>query len=163
MMRSVAITSLILAGICGVARADVFRWVDEHGEPHYSDRWVPGSELIKSSKPHPPGPDSGAAPRPVQQSKIAASAQNASAQVKEQASAQAVKKDVANARDAQCKKAKDRYEQSIQARRIYKPSTEKGGDREYMSDAEADAYRLQARNDVQDTCGSVPASQSQSQ
>jgi hypothetical protein len=161
MMRSVAITSLILAGICGVARADVFRWVDEHGEPHYSDRWVPGSELIKSSKPHPPGPDSGAAPRPVQQSKIAASAQNASAQVKEQASAQAVKKDVAKARDAQCKQAKDRYEQAIQARRIYKPSKDKGGDREYMSDADADTYRLQARNEVQDACGSAPASPAQ--
>ena len=37
--------------------ADVYRWVDDHGEAHYSDRWVPGSELIKSNKPHPPSPD----------------------------------------------------------------------------------------------------------
>src|SRR5258708_5375580 len=122
MLRPVAIISLILAGICGVARADVFRWVDEHGEPHYSDRWVPGSELIKSSKPQPSGPDSSAAPRAAEQSKIAASAQSASAQLQEQASVQAVKKDVAKARDTQCKQAKDRYEQAIQARRIYKPS-----------------------------------------
>jgi hypothetical protein len=157
MMRSVAITSLILAGICGVARADVFRWVDDHGEPHYSDRWVPGSELIKSSKPHPPGTDSSAAPRVAEQSKFA-SAQNASAQVKQQASAQAVKKDVAKARDAQCKQAKERYEQAIQARRIFKPSKDKDAEREYMSDAEADTYRLQARNEVQDACGSAPAS-----
>jgi hypothetical protein len=161
MLRPVAIISLILAGICGVARADVFRWVDEHGEPHYSDRWVPGSELIKSSKPHPSGPDSSAAPRAAEQSKIAASAQSASAQLKEQASVQAVKKDVAKAREAQCKQAKDRYEQAIQARRIYKPSKDKDGEREYMSDADADAYRLHARKDVQDTCGSVPAPQPQ--
>jgi hypothetical protein len=162
MLRSVAITSLILAGICGVARADVFRWVDEHGEPHYSDRWVPGSELIKSSKPHPSGPDSSAAPRAAEQSKaMASAAQNASAQVKQQASAQAVKNDVAKARDAQCKQAKDRYQQAIQARRIFKPSKDKDAERVYMSDAEADTYRLQARNEVQDACGSVPASQPQ--
>lgn len=161
MLRSVAITSLLFAGICGVAHADVFRWVDEHGEPHYSDRWVPGSELIKSSKPHPPGPDSAAAPRPSEQNKIAAEAQSASAQVQQQAAAQAVKKDVAKARDAQCKQAKDRYEQAIQARRIYKPGKDKDAEREYMSDADMDAYRLQARKDVQDACGSVPAPQPQ--
>lgn len=160
MMRSVAITSLILAGICGVARADVFRWVDEHGEAHYSDRWVPGSELIKSSKPHPLGPDSSAAPRVTEQIR-GASAQNASAQVKQQASAQAVKKDVAKARDAQCKQAKERYEQAIQARRIFKPSKDKDAQRDYMSDAEADTYRLQARNEVQDACGSAPTSPAQ--
>jgi hypothetical protein len=160
MLRSVAITSLILAGICGVARADVFRWVDDHGEPHYSDRWVPGSELIKSSKPRPQA-DSGAAAKPSAQSQVAAASQNASAQLQQQASAQAVKKDVAKARDAQCKTAKERYQQAIEARRIYKPSKDKDGEREYMSDADTEAYRLRARNDVQDACGSVPAPQPQ--
>jgi hypothetical protein len=156
MFRLIATTSLILAGICGVAHADVFRWVDDHGEAHYSDRWVPGSELIKSSKQHPPGADSAPAPRP-EQSKIAAASQRASAQLADNASAQAVKQDVAKVHDAQCKKAKESYEKAIQARRIYKPSKDPNADREYMSDAETDAYRLQVRKDVQDACGSVPA------
>jgi Domain of unknown function (DUF4124) len=155
MFRFVAITSLIVAGICGVARADVYRWVDDHGEPHYSDRWVPGSELIKSNKPHPATPNSDAA----LQGKTATATQRTSADAAQQASAQAVKQDVAKARNAQCKQAKDRYQQSIQARRMYKPSKDKDGEREYMSDAEIDAYRLQARNDVKDACGSVPEPQ----
>ena len=157
MFRFVAITSLIVAGICGVARADVYRWTDDHGEPHYSDRWVPGSELIKSNKPHPATPSSDAA----LQRKIVTATQRTSPDVAQQASAQAVKQDVAKAREAQCKQAKDRYQQSVQARRMYKPSKDKDkdGEREYMSDAEIDAYRLQARNDVKDACGSVPEPQ----
>jgi Domain of unknown function (DUF4124) len=158
MLRFVAITSLVLAGLCGVARADVYRWVDDHGEPHYSDRWVPGSELIKSNKPHPPTPDS-SAPRPSDRNQTIAAARRASNEVAQQASAQAVKQDVAKARDAQCKQAKERYEKAIQARRLYKPAKEGETEHEYMSDAETDAYRLQARTDVQDACGSVPAPQ----
>jgi hypothetical protein len=158
MFRLIAISGLVFVGICGVARADVYRWVDDRGEAHYSDRWVPGSELIKSNKPHPPGADSSPAPRPAQ-GRIAASSNKASAQLAEQANAAAVKQDVAKAKDDQCKKAKERYDQSIQARRIYKPAKDKDADREYMSDAETDAYRLQARNDVTLACGSAPAAQ----
>src|SRR5437764_10919222 len=32
------------------ARADVYRWIDEHGVPHYSDEWVPGSVVVKTVK-----------------------------------------------------------------------------------------------------------------
>jgi delta 1-pyrroline-5-carboxylate dehydrogenase len=159
MLRYVAITSLILAGICGIARADVYRWVDDHGEPHYSDRWVPGSELIKSNKPRPPTSDSSAAAHAPDQSKVATAADHALAQVAQQAAAQAVKQDVTKARDAQCKQAKERYEKAIQARRLFKPAKDTETDRVFMSDAEVDAYRLQARNDVKDACGSVPAPQ----
>jgi hypothetical protein len=159
MFRFVAITSLTVAGICGVARADVYRWTDDHGEPHYSDRWVPGSELIKSNKPHPPTPNSDAAQRAADQRRTVTAAQRSSPDMAQQASAQAVKQDVAKAREAQCKQAKDRYQQSVQARRLYKSSKDKDGEREYMSDAEIDAYRLQARNDVKDACGSVPQPQ----
>ena len=155
MSRLVALTILIFAGAVGIARADVFRWVDEQGEVHYSDRWVPGSVLIKTNKPHPTVQEvEAAAPRVSEQSKVAAAGQRASAQLTQQATAQAVKQDVAKAREQQCKQAKERYEQAVQARRIIKPT--KDGEREYLSDAEADAYRLQARNAVQELCGSAP-------
>ena len=62
--------------------------------------------------------------------------------------------DKARVRDAQCKFAKERYMRSIQSRRVYKEG--KDGEREYMSDADADAYRAEARKDVQAACGSVP-------
>ena len=65
--------------------------------------------------------------------------------------AQAVQQDVAKVREEQCKKATERYEKSIQARRIFKES--KDGVKEYISDAEADAYRVQTRTDMQAACG----------
>ena len=55
----------------------------------------------------------------------------------------------------QCKQAKDSYDKAIQSRRIYK-SDKEGEQREYLSDAEADAYRLQLRNDVSMRCGLRP-------
>lgn len=63
----------------------------------------------------------------------------------------AVQKDVATIRAEQCKKAQERYEQSINARRIYKEK--KDGEREYLTDAEADAMRVQARADRDAACG----------
>jgi len=154
MSRLVALTILIFVGAVGIARADVFRWVDEQGEVHYSDRWVPGSVLIKTNKPHPSASEAEAAPRVSEQSKVAGAGQRVSAQLAQQATAQAVKQDVTKAREQQCKQARERYEQAVQARRILKPT--KDGERDYMSDAEADAYRLQARNAVQELCGSAP-------
>ena len=151
MSRLVPITALILTAALGVARADVYRWIDEHGVPHYSDQWVPGSVVIKTLKPHPAGADSS---RGSGQRALAASNGRVSAELSEQANARAVQQDVTKTRDAQCKAAKDRYMKSIESRRVYKQ--DKDGQREYLSDEAADAYRQQARKDVQDRCGSVP-------
>jgi hypothetical protein len=152
MLRHVAITSLIVAGICGVAHADVYRWVDEHGEAHYSDQWVPGSELIKSSKPR-PMTDSGSS----QSSSAPRAAQSTPQGKEQQAAQQAIQQDVAKTKEAQCKQAKERYQKAIEARRMYKPPQPGDTDRQYMSDNEIDAYRLQARNDVTLACGTAPA------
>jgi len=66
-----------------------------------------------------------------------------------------VQQDVAKTREVQCKVAKDRYLKSVQSRRVFKVN--KDGAREYLSDEAADAYREQARKEVLDLCGSVPA------
>jgi hypothetical protein len=158
MLRNLAISTLLCAGAVSVAYADVFRWVDDHGGVHYSDQWVPGSEVIKSStKSHPTGTANQAPPAP----KVSSAASSATPDN----AAKAVKQDVAKIREQQCKEAKDRYEKSIQARRIYKPgptgSNSKDGDRpddrQYLSEEEADAYRVKARQDVQDFCGASAA------
>jgi len=145
MLRLVSITALVLAGACTLARADVFRWVDEQGVIHYSDEWVPGSVVVKTTmRPH---GDSGAAPSSAANTRVGD-------QVTDQANSRAVQQDVAKARDSQCSWAKDRYMKAIASRRVYKEG--KDGERQYMSDAEADVYREQARKDVQQACGSVP-------
>jgi len=146
MLRLVPIMALILAGACTLARADVFRWVDDQGVVHYSDEWMPGSVVIKTTvRPH---PESGAAPS------TASAASRVNEQMANQENARAVQQDVAKARDTQCTWAKDRYMKAIASRRVYKEG--KDGERQYISDADADAYREQARKDVQQACGNVP-------
>jgi hypothetical protein len=160
MLRTLAISALSFAGAVSVASADVFRWVDDHGGVPYSDQWVAGSEVIKSSAPHPPAPAANAAQNASEQSKLNAANAHAAAQSSQQGAAQAVKQDVAKAREQQCKDAKDRYDKAVQARRIFKPSdsdkskdADRPDDRQYLSDEEADAYRLKTRTDMQDACG----------
>lgn len=154
MLRNLAISTLLCAGVVSVAyAADVFRWVDDHGGVHYSDQWVPGSEVVKSgTKPHPGGA--------TNQSSPASKVSSAPSSATPEDAAKAVKQDVAKIRGQQCKDAKDRYDKAIQARRIYKPGPngnskdpDHAEDRQYLSDEEADAYRVKARQDVQDFCG----------
>ena len=60
--------------------------------------------------------------------------------------------DVAKARAAQCTQDKSQYQKLIQSRRIY--TTDKSGERHYLSDADADAARLKARQAMEADCGS---------
>ena len=153
MSRLLPITALLLAGALTSARADVYRWIDEHGEPHYSDQWVPGSVVIKTIKPHPSTFTSTA--RATEHRSLASPNNGVSTEFNDQANARAVQQDLAKTRDIQCKAAKDRYMKAIQSRRIVKQN--KDGEREVLSEEAADAFREQARKDVQDHCGSVPA------
>jgi hypothetical protein len=159
MLRTWAISSLLFAGAVSVANADVFRWVDDHGGVHYSDQWVPGSEVIKSTKPHPTS-STATADTSHRTSTASTPSSRSSSSTSDDQNAKAVKQDVAKVREQQCKDAKERYEKAIQARRLYKPkqgeTAKDPDDRQYMSDAEADAYRVQVRQEVQDYCGSVP-------
>ena len=158
MLRNLAISTLLFAGVVSVAHADVFRWVDDHGGVHYSDQWVPGSEVIKGSSPKPrSGSDT---------SHTSYTAPKINAPATQDNAAKAVKEDVAKVREQQCKDAKDRYDKAIQARRIYKPGptssdkskdADRPDDRQYLSEEEADAYRVKARQDVQDFCGASAA------
>jgi hypothetical protein len=152
MLRLIPLTALVIAGMLGVARADVYRWVDEHGEAHYSDQWVPGSEVVKTTKATRPGSDSFT--RAVDQKSLSAGNNRAAAQAADQENTRAMQQDKVNSQQAQCKAAQDRYTKAIMSRRVYKEG--KDGTREYLSDTDADAYRESARKDVQSACGSVP-------
>jgi hypothetical protein len=152
MLRRLSVTAIILAGAFTLARADVYRWVDEHGQPHYSDQWMPGSEVIKTSKTRPPGADNAA--RATDQRTLSASNNRVAAQAEDQNNARAVQQDLASRRAVLCQQSKDNYARAISSRRVYHEGT--GGERNYLSDADADAYREQLRKQVQDQCGSVP-------
>jgi hypothetical protein len=149
MLQRLLFTGLILAGAFTVAQADVYRWVDEKGEAHYSDQWQPGAVVVKTTKAHPGGFDSS------DQKSLTASNTRVSEKLSDEDNARAVQQDLAHRKATLCKQARDQYSRAITSRRIYK--NDKDGDRQYMSDPEADAYREQIRKAVQDNCGSVPA------
>jgi len=153
MLRRLSVSALILASAITIARADVYRWVDDHGQPHYSDQWVPGSEVIKTSKAHTPGGDGVA--RTADQRNLTASNGRVAAQLGDQDNARAVQQDLASRHAVLCKQSKDNYMRAITSRRVYKEGAE--GARDYLSDADADAYREQLRKQVQEYCGNVPA------
>jgi hypothetical protein len=136
--------AVAVALVAVAARADVWRWTDDKGQVQYSDRWQPGAELIKTDHPH-PSTDGGDTPRK------ASVPDRASAQLSQEAAQRAVKKDEAAARTEQCKQAKDRYDKLIISRRVYREG--KNGEREYLSEDEAEQQRLQARLDMQQVCG----------
>jgi hypothetical protein len=143
-------------GAAGAARAgDVYRYVDASGGVHYSDTWVPGATLLhvehgKSEAATPPAHATSSA----QQTKAVAQAgANASADLQKQANQQAMQSEMSQAQGDQCAKATDAYNQSIRTRRIYKSQGD--GGRDYLSEDEANAYRLQLRDAMQQACGSA--------
>jgi hypothetical protein len=149
MFRALAFASILLA-LQAAAHADVYRWVDAQGGVHYSDRWVPGSTLVKVDKSK-SDPESMAARRVTEQNKIATSNVAVSDQQAQANAAKTVQQDIAKTREEQCKQATERYDKAIQARRIFK--TGKDGAKEYVSEAEADAYRAQTLVNKQAACG----------
>jgi hypothetical protein len=148
------LAAAVLALTATAAHADVYRFVDGQGRVQYSDKWVPGSELIKTSeRTRTNAPAAAAQARAAEQNKLAVSNDRLAAQQAQENAAAAVKQDLSATRNEQCKTAKERYEKSIQARRLFK--TGKDGERQYLTDQEADEQRLQARMEMQNFCGTA--------
>jgi hypothetical protein len=141
-----ATSMAVLLGTIGAARADtVYEWTDANGQLHYTDQWVPGAKVVRTDTIH--RPTASGATQGIQSESNAAS-QN----LKQQQEAQSVKDDVAKARAARCTQDKEQYQKLIESRRIY--TTDKSGNRTYLSDANADAARLQAKQAMDADCGS---------
>jgi hypothetical protein len=141
-----ATSMAVLLGAAGAARADtVYEWTDAHGQVHYTDQWVPGAKLVTTDAGHRPV-DSGAMQAIQKQSSAASGA------LKQQQEAQAVQDDEAKARASRCAQDKQDYQKLIESRRIF--TTDKSGQRTYLSDADADALRLKAHQAMDADCGS---------
>jgi Domain of unknown function (DUF4124) len=164
-MRQVAAATLIMSLVTslaiGVAQADVYRSVDAQGQVHYSDTPTPGSELVhvqrgggglapSSSMSSAAATKSSTTPTPPQ------TVAKANAQVQDtlakQATEKAVQQDLEQTRVDQCTKAKSDYEAAIAARRIYKSGTD--GEREYLTDDEAEQQRVNLHQAMDTACGS---------
>lgn len=149
MFRTLIFTAAIV-GAMPYAHADVYRWTDAKGQVQYSDRWVPGSTLIKTTTPHNAASSSTSSTQ-SEQDKLAASNQAIGEQLAQRETQRAVQQDVAASRAEQCKKATEAYQKSIDSRRLYK--ADEKGERQYLSDGEMDAYRAKLLSERQQVCG----------
>jgi len=144
-----ATSMVVLLGAIGAAHADtVYEWTDAKGQVHYTDQWVPGAKLIRAGATRRPKADSSATQGIQNESNAASNG------LKQQAEADAVHQDEAKARAERCSQEKAEYARLIQSRRIY--TTDKSGERQYLSDSDADAARLRARQAMDADCGSTP-------
>jgi galactitol-specific phosphotransferase system IIB component len=160
-MRQAAAAALIMSLAITAAQADVYRSVDAQGQVHYTDTPTPGSVLVhvqrgggglaQSSTPAAAATSSSTAAPAQTQTLAKANAQVQDALAK-QATEKAVQQDVEQTRADQCTKAKSDYDLAIAARRIYKTGTD--GERQYLSDDEAEQQRVNLHQAMQTACGS---------
>jgi hypothetical protein len=157
MRRAVAIAILTWLPL-SAALADVFRSVDAQGHVQYSDTPTPGAELVRINGQHAP-----TRPAPVttassnrasstagKPGSAAQSGDQIHQQLEQEAAARAVQNDVARTRAEQCKKATDVYNDSVQARRIYKTGAD--GSQEFLTDDEAVNMRLANKLEMDTAC-----------
>ncbi|MDE2221051.1 MAG: hypothetical protein KGL25_08100 [Gammaproteobacteria bacterium] len=150
-MRYLTLLSLLAlsAGTTGAMAGDIY--CNNQGRD-CSDRPSPGATFVGSTNPSNPQNSAPAAPAANGGNGTPALDAAANARLSQEASRQAVQKDIAATRAEQCKAAKEKYQQSIEARRVYRLN--KAGEREYLSDSEADQLRLNARLEMERSCGS---------
>jgi hypothetical protein len=149
-MRIAVVLGLMAVSVA--ASADVYKWVDSQGRVYYSDRPedIESAERLavasRRTNPEQVAQRSEAAREQRQQS----DAQAAERQ-RDQASAQAVRQDVSKTRDQQCKEAKEQYRVAIESQKLYRIG--KDGERYYLTSAEIDEARLNARRAMDQVCG----------
>ena len=158
-MRQAAAAALIMSLAFTAAQADVYRSVDAQGQVHYTDTPTPGSVLVHVQRGGGGLAPSSTPTAAASSSSTAAAAQTvakANAQVQDtlakQATEKAVQQDLEQTRVDQCTKAKSDYEAAIAARRIYKSGTD--GEREYLTDDEAEQQRVNLHQAMDTACGS---------
>jgi hypothetical protein len=153
--------STILAAIAGVLTCavltahagDVYKYTDERGNTMYTDRPMPGAVKVSSSAVRPPEVTQRNynAQQATTNQQLASSNQRiAQGQADSHAAAQ-VAKDLEATRAARCKQARDNYDTTINSRRLY--TTDKDGNRQYLSDSQLATERLEARKQVDAICG----------
>jgi hypothetical protein len=148
-----------LAGAWAAASADatVYKWIDVQGRIHYSDRPPPpDGKLLSietavsthtSSGTTDNASTAAAATAPAAAKRAAPGA--GSPQTK-----QAVAADVATARADQCKQAQDKYQSYIRSRRLFREGPAK--EQIYLSDAEIETERVNAKREADEACADVP-------
>jgi hypothetical protein len=143
------VATLLMASAFGAG--EVYRWRGADGAWHYSDQPRPGAELVRGSQGvRAPAAD---APQqtPTQPAPEAPTTETESALPVSDAVAEEVRAAADAAKTEQCKQAEAAYQESVKARSIYR--TDEQGKRVFLTSAEMDRARLQARANRDLACG----------
>ena len=143
-MRRISITLAALATVVITAHADVYKSVDAQGQVRYSDQWSPGATLLKGDH-NQQLIDPNANTSADQKKPSAPNDHTPADDAAKQAAQKQVNADLAAARAVECKRLQDQYDKLIHARRIYQTDSGPTGERQFMSDAQADAERVKTR------------------
>lgn len=139
------ITALLLLAVSPLWAVEVYRFVDENGNVVYTDRPVPGAELVNIDAPFVGG-------RPLPRPSLSAGEDSeADAPEDEDEQPTAARTEPSPEQRARnCEAARERSERYATAHRLYRTTPD--GEREYLTSDEIDEARAQAAADVEQWC-----------
>lgn len=142
-MRELTAIALLVFGLCLTAKADIWKWVDEHGNVHFSDTpahaYAMNAERVRSTSGNRSASTSGDSRTTTSPGK--------DIDPEETPEERRARED---AQAYYCKQARDIYHSYADAPRLYRTSED--GQREYLSDEEAAATLADAEAKVAEWC-----------
>lgn len=153
-MRVTAISLAALALVCTTVMAQefsVYKWVDEDGVPHYTDRPQASEEAMRTGI-RSQRTDPNAVMARVEEETAQRAEQNAAQAERTEADdqAEAERRETEAQRKENCQQARERAATYNDARRLYRPM--EGGGREYLTDQELSSAREAADAAVSTWC-----------
>jgi hypothetical protein len=154
------VMSVSLAGLVATAGAAeqgaVYQWVDKDGTPHFQDRPpedVNAAQAAKEMNLRYKMTDAEAMAAAAKKKSDLDSAANLrkTQQAEDKKADTEDKQQVMNEREKGCQQARDKLQKYETAHRLYRPGAD--GQREYLTDEEIDAARVEARKSVDQWCG----------
>lgn len=146
-----ALCLCLVGAAVSAQEGSVYRWVDQSGTQHYTDRPPEGAQAEELSLRY----------RLTDPSAIQASARakaeldearglREGQKASEEATAAAERAELKRQRENNCKQARERLEKYNTAHRLYKPGAD--GERQYLTDDETDKARVEARRSIDEWC-----------
>ena len=147
-----AIATICLAASCAFA-GDVYKWTDEDGNVHYGDRPTAGSERMDIvSRPTDPAAVSARREQAAAVEPEAAPVEEAAPPAEAKPPTRAERNQQRRDKADKCTEAQERLQRHLVARRMYR--LDENGERVYYDDAEIQAARERAQEQVNEFCAS---------
>jgi len=150
-MKAIVTIATLLLAAAGAQASEVYKTTDPQGRPVYTDKPVslPAEKLnVKSATTD----TVEVRQRYEEQMKGYSEADKARAEAASKAAeAQKASAMTAEDRARRCEESRQRYESYMNARRLFEPGTAEG-ERRYLSDAEIDAARADAKKVMDEFC-----------